>query len=363
MPNQKSNMPFSKTIFMTGFPGFIAERVVERLADSGTQFLLLAQPQLMERAAQDAAKIAERAGTPKENFVLVEGDITYRDLGMSTENFDRVVKETTDVFHLAAVYDLGVSKELAGRVNVEGTQNVNELVKKIEDLKRYNYISTCYVAGKREGVIGENELEHDAGFRNNYEETKYLAEVEVEKLKNELPVTIFRPSVVCGDSKTGETLKYDGVYYLIKYLRKFPALLSKVNIGNDYVHLNLVPVDFVADGIAALSKDERAVGKTIQLADPAPLTTEEIFNVVAKSMGSGQSIMTLPAKLTEGVLMMPLAPELTGLPNFGVPYFFIKQRYDTASADELLASHGIKCPPFDSYAQNLCDFENKHREL
>ena len=82
------------------------------------------------------------------------------------------------------------------------------------NLRRYNYVSTCYVAGKRKGEIRENELEHDAGFRNFYEETKYLAEIEVERLKSEFPVTIFRPSVVVGDSETGETAKYDGIYYL-----------------------------------------------------------------------------------------------------------------------------------------------------
>src|SRR6185503_1551609 len=106
-------------------------------------------------------------------------------------------------------------------------------------------VSTCYVAGRRTGEILETELEHRAGFRNFYEETKYLAEAEVEKLKNDLPVTIFRPSVVVGDSRTGETAKYDGIYYLILYLRKSPALLRFVNVGNDAVKLNLVPVDFV----------------------------------------------------------------------------------------------------------------------
>jgi len=67
-------------------------------------------------------------------------------------------------------------------VNVAGTSNVNNLAKSIAGLKRYHYVSTCYVAGKREGLIMETELAHNAGFRNHYEETKYLAETEVEAL-------------------------------------------------------------------------------------------------------------------------------------------------------------------------------------
>jgi nucleoside-diphosphate-sugar epimerase len=90
---------------------------------------------------------------------------------------------------------------LAYRVNVEGTKNVNEFVRTMPKLRRYNYVSTCYVAGLRTGEILETELEHEAGFRNFYEETKYTAETEVEKLKAEIPTAIFRPSVVVGDSQ------------------------------------------------------------------------------------------------------------------------------------------------------------------
>ena len=153
----------------------------------------------------------------------------------------------------------------AHRVNVEGTRNVNRFALTLPHLKRYHYVSTCYVAGRRTGLILETELRHEAGFRNFYEETKYLAELEVEALKGELPVTIHRPSVVCGDSRTGETAKYDGVYYLINYLRMRPDLLSLANIGNREVRLNVVPVDFVVEAMAALAADDRAVaGSTVR---------------------------------------------------------------------------------------------------
>jgi nucleoside-diphosphate-sugar epimerase len=354
---------FSETIFMTGFPGFIAGRLVERLSDEKTQFLLLVQQQFIEKAAAEIEYIAAKTNVPLEDFIMVAGDITLPDLGIGAEDLEFIRNETTDVFHLAAIYDLGVSRELAQKVNLTGTRNVNDFVKSIGNLKRYNYISTCYVAGKREGVIRESELEHHAGFRNFYEETKYLAEAETEKLKGEFPVTIFRPSVVCGDSRTGETAKYDGVYYLINYLRKFPALLSKINIGNERVKLNLVPVDFVVDAIAALSKDERAAGQTIQLADPDPLTTAALFTEIAKALSGSKPAISLPAGFCHWLLMLPYAPSISGLPYFGVPYFFIRQTYDTQAGDELLATHKISCPPFASYVKTLCDFVEKHPKL
>lgn len=356
-------MLYRESCFITGFPGFIAGRLIEKLTAPERQFFLLVQPQFVDRAIEEIEEIAERTGTPLDSFVLVEGDIALPDLGIPQADLETIQYETTDVFHLAAAYDLGVSKDVAFNVNLQGTKNVNYVVCSIKNLRRYNYVSTCYVAGKREGLIHENELEHKAGFRNYYEETKYLAEMEVERLKPTMPVTIYRPSVVVGDSETGETAKYDGIYSLIKYLRKAPSILRLVNVGNDKVRLNLVPVDFVVDSIAALSCDERALGKTIAIADPAPFTTEQLFDLIAKDMIGRKSEFKLPLSVAEWFLNTGISPPMTGLPHQSVPYFFISQTYDTAVANELLAPHGIECPRFDRYVGNLLDFVDEFPDL
>ncbi|MFL6466718.1 MAG: SDR family oxidoreductase [Pyrinomonadaceae bacterium] len=356
-------MSYSRSIFLTGFPGFIAGRLVERLAAIETQFFLLVQKRFVDTASTMVERVAFETGVPIENFALVEGDIASGGLGIASDDLETILGETTDVFHLAAVYDLAIDKDIATAINLEGTKNVNEFARSVNELRRYNYVSTCYVAGKREGEILENDLEHKKGFRNYYEESKYLAEKEVEKLKSELPVTIFRPSVVVGDSKTGETTKYDGIYYLIQYLRKWPALLRTINVGNKRVRLNLVPVDFVTEAIALLSEDEKAVGKTIALADPEPLTTAELFDLIANELSGKESIIRPPEKLIEWSLMTPVSPPVTGLPHHGVPYFFLSQTYNTAVADALLEPHGLKCPNFGDYVGNLIDFVKKHPEL
>ncbi|HKP72306.1 MAG TPA: SDR family oxidoreductase, partial [Pyrinomonadaceae bacterium] len=225
-------MASQETIFLTGFPGFIASRLITELARGGAHFLLLVERKktLLELAGKEIARLAEETGADAGRFQIVKGDITSVRLGMNDAQFQMAREKTTVLFHLAAIYDLAVKRERAMNVNVEGTRNVNEFARACESLRRYHYVSTCYVAGLRTGLIREGELEHAAGFRNFYEETKYLAEVEVEKLKDVLPVTIHRPAVVCGDSQTGETQKYDGIYYLIKYLLMQPKLLSLANI-------------------------------------------------------------------------------------------------------------------------------------
>ncbi len=356
-------MFYRETILITGFPGFIATRLVETLIGSETQFYLLVQPQFVEKAMQEIEEIADFTNTPLDSFVIVEGDITRPNLGIADEDLEIIQHETTDVYHLAAAYDLAVSKDEAFKVNLQVTKNVNDFVRSVKNLRRYNYVSTCYVAGKRNGPILETELEHNSGFRNFYEETKYLAEIEVEKLKSEFPVTIFRPSVVVGDSRTGETAKYDGIYYLINYLRRAPWLFRVLNIGNSQVRLNLVPVDFVVDGMVALGRDKHSVGKTFALADPSPLTTAELFDTITKEMTGRKSEFKLPGRIAEWFLNTGISPAITGLPHHGVPYFFISQTYDTAVADDLLFSHDLICPRFANYVGNLLDFVEENPQL
>src|SRR5215813_5282446 len=322
-------MTMAQTIFMTGFPGFIAGRLVERLAREGARFILLAQPSLVARAHEDISGVVSKTRADAGNFLIVEGDITKPGLGLSEQDLERARAETDTLFHLAAIYDLAVERDLAQRVNVHGTEHVNQFAGSIPNLKRYHYVSTCYVAGRRRGLIREDELQHNAGFRNHYEESKYIAELSVEAMKSDLPVTIHRPAVVVGDSRTGETAKYDGIYYLIHYLRKWPGGLSLFNIGNSAVSLNLVPIDFVIEAMVALAKDERAVGMTVQLADPNPLTTHGLFDEISKAINGRDSFATVPAGIVYPVLMLPLAPKITGLPHSAVPYFFLEQTYDT----------------------------------
>jgi hypothetical protein len=61
--------------------------------------------------------------------------------------------------------------------------------------------------------------------------------------------------------------------------------------------------------------------------------------------------------------MLPLAPKITSLPHSAVPYFFLKQTYDTREAIALLGPHGIACPPFESYVETIVDYAARHPTL
>ncbi|HXG85822.1 MAG TPA: hypothetical protein VNI84_17515, partial [Pyrinomonadaceae bacterium] len=102
---------------------------------------------------------------------------------------------------------------------------------------------------------------------------------------------------------------------------------------------------------------------TIALADPNPLTTEDIFDTLAEAMTGKKSVVKPPPSVVENFLMLPLTPLMSGLPHSGVPYFFVPQTYDTSVANKLLAAHNIACPNFKSYVNNLLKFVEKHPRL
>ncbi len=348
-------------VLITGFPGFIAGQLIERLASRAERFTLLVEERFAAAAREQADGLAAARGLPPERFALEVGDITRSDLGLPAAVVARLQAEVDTVFHLAAIYDLAVGKELAERVNVRGTEHVNRFVAGISDLERYNYVSTYAVAGKRAGIVREAELEHEAGFFNHYEETKYEAEVSVRRLAAEegVPTSIFRPGVVVGSSKDGRTVKFDGPYMLLKVLRSLPWPLTRFNPGLPDVRFQMVPVDFIIDALATISSQPGMAGKTFHLTDPAPYTTAEIFDLFSGALFGHESWIGAPKPLTWLATTSGLAEPL-GLQRQAAPYFFHQATFDCVNTLDALDGTGVEVPRLPDYVDKLVAFFLEH---
>ena len=170
--------------FMTGFPGFLATKLIKKLIEADSFFeraYLLVLPAFESKARQEATLIEKDLNIGEGLLEVITGDITEDRLELDSGS---AFEEVTHVFHLAAIYDLAVPRDVAYEVNVIGTRNMNNWVSTLPSLKRYIYFSTAYVAGKREGLLLETELVRPAAFKNFYEETKFEAELLVEQLKS-----------------------------------------------------------------------------------------------------------------------------------------------------------------------------------
>jgi thioester reductase-like protein len=241
-------------------------------------------------------------------------------------------------------------------VNVEGTRNVIELARDSKHLRRLNHFSTCYVSGTREGVIAEDELDLGQSFRNAYEETKFKAEKLVRKAAESLPVTIYRPSSVVGDSQTGEIDRFEGPYYLGILLVTSPLAVPLPLPGNGVAPLNVVPVDFVAEATWTLSRDPRAVGKTLHLVDPNPMSARRVYELIAEKANRKLPRFTLSAKAADVMLRLPLLEKVARPQRAAISYVNHLAIYNSHNTLELLEGTGIHCPPLSTYLDRLVDY-------
>jgi thioester reductase-like protein len=347
-----------RTILLTGFPGFIGARLIPKLLadDPQARVVALVEPRMVDRARAMAAPLG--AG---ERLEVQPGDITDPRLGLDAATYDRLAAETVSVFHLAAVYDLAVGAPLAERVNVTGTGNVIAFTRACARLERHNYVSTAYVAGWRSGLVREDELAEGQTFKNHYESTKFAAEVLVRAAMDDVPTTIYRPAIVVGDSQTGETQKFDGPYYMLRTIRASKGPLPQ--IGNPEALFNTVPVDFVVDAMAAAARDERAAGLTLHLVDPEPLSSAEIFAVLARELDGREPGFRVPTGLLDRAMRFRAVRRLYGgTPRESLAYLNHPVRFDVSHATEVLARQGLRCPRFPEYAPAIVRFFDEHED-
>jgi thioester reductase-like protein len=292
------------------------------------------------------------------------GDITEADLGL--DNLSHLREQTSAVYHLAAVYDLGVPREAAVEVNVVGTRNVLNFAQDCPRLRSLQYVSTCYVSGRHAGVFSEHDLDKGQSFNNYYEETKYLAEVEVQAcMQGGLPATIYRPAIVVGDSRSGATQKYDGPYFAIRWLLRQPFIAVMPVVGKpSSTRVNLVPRDFVVDAMSHLSGLDTSVGKVYQLADPEPLTVSELLEVVGHA--TRRKIVRIPLPRAAAKFAIDYVPgvhRVMQIPSPAIDYFVHPTHYrcDNMVAD--LEGSGLVVPPFPTYVERLVDFVRSHPNI
>jgi nucleoside-diphosphate-sugar epimerase len=339
--------------FVTGYPGFIGKRLVRRLAEqasnAGSRLVVLVQPKHAAAARKDLDGLGLRAE-------VIEGDVEQMHLGLSGAEFKALAAEVTDIWHLAAVSWLGAEPRTIRRVNVEGTRNVVELAQHARRLTRLNHFSSAFVSGDRVGVILEDELTMGQDFHNTYEESKYQAELLVRRAQGDLPATIYRPSIVVGDSRTGEIDRFEGPYAMAILLVASPVGVPLPLPGDAVAPLNVVPVDFVVDAVTAIARNPAGAGRTVHVVDPAPLSARRVYEMIASRTGRRIPPVSMPARAFQALLRLPGLERISRGHRLAIEYVNHLAIYNCRNMLELLEGTGVQCPPITSYLDRLIEF-------
>jgi thioester reductase-like protein len=339
---------------VTGFPKLLSRRMAQSIL-AGTpdnQVTLL----VLEKHADEARTFVGSLG---ERARMLVGDVASMHLGLSTDEYRELAQGCTDIVHGAEWSHLADERSHLERVNVEGTRAVVELAQDCRKLRRLTHFSTVFVSGDRVGVIAEDELSAGQSFRNAYEQTKFEAEIVVRRAMGQLPCTVLRPSIVVGDSKTGEIDRFDGPYTIAILLVTSPIAVPLPLPGDGVAALNVVPIDFVVSAAAAIHHDPRAVGRTFHIVDPTPSSSRRVYEMVAQREGRKLPRLSLGYRLTDALLKLPGLERLTREQRMAIACVNHLSFYGSRHTLEILDGKGIRCPPIESYLDKLIEYARK----
>ncbi|MCM3720154.1 SDR family oxidoreductase [Fictibacillus phosphorivorans] len=267
-------------IFLTGATGFLGGRLIQNLSREGHTLYVLARN--IKKAEQLLQKTADHTG----DIHIIKGDITVPDLSMDKETLKELVNKIDVFYHMAALvkFDLDLKDELF-QINYTGTKYALEAAEKM-GVSHFYYVSTAYTLGKDE--YAEEKLHSlDRSFNNPYEESKCKAEHLCMDFKKFFNVTILRPAIIIGDSKTGEADSKFTLYGLMRSLEVFKKRFQRKGMGDRVFHLlceegstqNLVPVDYVADVLSDVLKMGRE-NNIYHITNSQPPLSADVFQIM-----------------------------------------------------------------------------------
>lgn len=378
---------FAQMLFFTGTTGFLGGQLLGRFLtnEPSLRVRALIRSQTGEAASQRLPGLLKSVFGPGhyKNFLsrvsVVSGSLSKPNFGLSQESFDQLAAETTAIVHSAASVSFTEPLPIARATNVEGTRAVLKLAERCHQITGrrcpIHYISTAFVAGNTRHTVSPDELKLGGAFRNSYEQSKAEAEALVRDYADLLPTYIYRPSIIVGDSISGQTSAFNVIYGPAKLIA---SGLLRVLPGNPAALFDIVPVDYVADAVYTLSKNPSnagrcfhicsGVGREASLEDlldalvnsldrccrkrlPLPeFITAEMFNIAHSSINVAFSTVDYLEKL--------VGRKIKALDKVA-PYFEYlhgNPRFDTYQTECMLKDSLGVAPHFRDYGQCIFDY-------
>ncbi|MCC7361304.1 MAG: amino acid adenylation domain-containing protein [Anaerolineales bacterium] len=341
-----------RRLLMTGATGFVGGYLLRDLMEHSdlTVYALVRAPSEaagLERVRQQAAKLGVWDERYAARLRIVPGDIGQARLGLSDADYARVADETDAILHSAAVVNFIYPFAAMKNINVDGVARVIELAF-AGQVKPVHYLSTTAIwpMGAHRTFTEEMDLDQDLRLNLAYDETKWVAEKMLRAAAERgLPVAVYRPGEVSGDSRTGES----DLSHLASALLKgsiqaglFPALDSFIDAA---------PVDYVARAIVELVTRHQPLGHVYHLCNPRPMHAHDAFRWLREH---GYTFEVLPFdEWRWRILSGECFPENALYPFAALLEEFTELSlqlpvWDTTATLAELAGSGVTCPALDA---------------
>ncbi|MDP9160662.1 MAG: SDR family oxidoreductase [Acidobacteriota bacterium] len=356
-------------IFLTGSTGYIGAHTASSLLEQhGASLNLLIRARDPHEAEvrlwqalqlhMDFPRFYEHLQT---RIRIFRGDLTTPSFGLGQEDYDRLLHTTDSILHCAASLNRK-SEKTCLNVNLRGTLEVLQLARRshhYHGLRRFSHVSTVAVAGKRhnEVVTEDNSIDWDRSDYDPYARTKKFCEHMIRELLPDVPITIFRPSIVLGDSRRAETTQFEMVkaFVFLAGLRALPFRPKD--------RIDIVNVDFVADAIATLHQKENPDYDTYHLSSGVESQTfRALTNTLAASQQRRGPIF-IPAMERPFSAIVDLLSKRKGSVAYGaslmkvfMPYLLWNTVFDNTRVTREL---GRKPIPFSQYSFPLLNFSRQ----
>lgn len=359
-------------IFLTGCTGYIGAHVAAELLERH------AEPLNLLVRARDAGEAERRLWRAlqlhldfprlqrhlRSRITIFRGDLTDAGLGLATGDYRRLVESTRSVIHVAASLNRR-SERSCLNVNLRGTLEVIQLARQAHEhngLRRISHVSTVAVAGHRqnERVEEDGAIDWERSDYDPYARTKKFCEHMIRELLPEVPRTIFRPSIVLGDSRRPETTQFDMVRAFV-FLAGLPILPFRPTD-----QIDIVPVDFVAESIVALHQKEKPTHDLYHLSSgTGSQTYQELTSALADAQRRGRPLFAPglegPFRWTVDRLADWRGTAVgsgASLLKVFFPYLVWNTVFDNT---RVVTELGRKPRPFSEYAYPLLKFSTEHR--
>lgn len=362
-------------IFLTGATGLVGSNIIPRILrnDHTSRLVVLVRGESESDVERRLTGLLARV-SPETHLCgmnsrirVLKGDITQSNLGLSGSVYADLSTSVTHIIHSAASVQFQLPLEQARMINCCGTTNVMALAQKAMNagrLQRVAYVSTAYVSGKRSGRIFEDELDCGQTFANTYERSKFECERHVRSLIKELPITVFRPSIIVGDSHSGKTSTFNVLYFPLKLIHRG---LLRIVPGSRHTPTDVVPVDYVCEALCHLFLNtNEGIGKTFHLTageNIAPTAGEvvdlavDFFNE-ACAMRHIHPIRFVPLHIYHALqrIMRGQVRKALQLMAIYESYLCVPKSFDDSNTRKALRGTGIAPPPYKRYYQAILQY-------